>query len=107
MAELTRGKPDQTTRALKNALDAYEQGHADAKASLYRQNSGSVRIRVLDPAFARMSIPARHRSVWRYLSGRVDSDAMQQVSLLLLLDPDEMGSSFMNVEFEDPTPSRL
>jgi stress-induced morphogen len=93
--------------AVKSALDQYEQQFRGAEAALYRQNSGSIRVRVIDDRFAGMPKSRRHDLAWQFLADRVGDEAMSEVSLLLLLPRSELGSSLMNVEFEHPTDSRL
>jgi stress-induced morphogen len=107
MATITRGPKDQYVEKLKAALEAYEQQHPEAVASLYRQSPGSVRIRVIDPSFATLSKSRRHDLVWDFLSDRLDDDTIQEISILLVISPDEESSSFMNAEFNDPIPSGL
>ena len=107
MATITRGHPDAHVSALKDALDAYEQEHPGARADLYRQNSASVRIRVVDERFTDMTRVARHRELWAYLAARVEEDAMSEVSVLLALAPGEVRDSLGNMDFENPLPSNL
>jgi stress-induced morphogen len=107
MATVTRGKTDEYVERMKAALDAYEVAHRDAVASLYRQNSGSIRIRVVADHFGPMSRGARHDEVWDFLAGQLSEDDMEEISVLLLLSPKEQAKSFMNTEFDDPTPSRI
>jgi stress-induced morphogen len=109
MATITRnpGQADQLLLDIKTALDAYERDHPGSVASLYRQNSGSVRIRVIDDRFAGMSKPDRDDDVWNYLSRLLPEDTLQEISILVVLPKAELVSSFMNLEFNDPTPSRL
>jgi hypothetical protein len=107
MATITRGPRDNVVHALKSALDTYEGEFPGAEASLYRQNPGSVRIRIIDDRFVKMSRARRHDHVWKFLAARVDEDALSDVSLLLLLARNELASSFMNTQFDDPIPSRL
>jgi stress-induced morphogen len=105
MATIVREPQDPAVAALKRALDEYEQAHHGAIASLYRQNSASVRIRIIDDRFAAMPKSQRHDLVWDYLSSRLDDDTLQEISVLLLLSPKEQASSLMNMEFDHPLPS--
>lgn len=101
-----RGQSDNRLEAIANVLNAYEQTHPDAEVMVYRQNSASVRIRVIDQAFDGASKADRHENVWRYLQSLSD-DELSEISLLLLLKPDEVEGSFANDEFENPVPSAL
>lgn len=105
MATIVREPQDPAVAALKRVLDEYELAHRGAVASLYRQNSASVRIRIIDDRFANMSKSQRHDLVWDYLSARLADDTLQEISVLLLLSPKELTSSLMNMEFDHPLPS--
>lgn len=105
MATIIRGIDDEYVKKLKDVLDEYEREHPGAVATLYRQNTASVRIRIVDSLFAKMSLGDRHDMVWDFLTARVDEDTMQEISVLLLLSQEEQNSSFMNFEFNDPIPS--
>ena len=110
MATITRGAHDEMVNTLSAALADYEVAHPGAKATLYRQSPGSIRIRIVDKGFANRSTGSRHDAVMRFLRGRLAEmadDLLQEVSVLLLLAPGETKSSFLNSEFEDPIPSKL
>ncbi len=107
MATIVRGNVDTEVQSLKDALDAYETEHPGAEAALYRQNSASIRLRVIDRRFEGMTKSRRHAHVWDFLATHVPEDTLSDVSLLLAVAPAELRSTLMNLEFEDPTPSRL
>lgn len=65
-----------------------------------------MRIRIIDPAFAGLSRAEREEEVWAALDNLPD-DAIAEISLLLLLTPDEAKKSFASYEFDHPIPSRL
>jgi stress-induced morphogen len=101
-----RGKSDQVIDQLREALDSFGSKHPKAKIHLYRQNPASVRIRIIDPLFQGLSKSQRHDEVWKFLE-KLDEEVQSEVSMLLLLNPDETKLSFGNMEFEDPVPSQL
>ena len=103
---IPRGGPDTVIESIERALQTYQQDHPSAEIDLYRQNSVSVRIRVIDPDFAGMSRVRRNEIVWKYLDP-VSDDDQGDISMLVLLTPDETRDSMANLEFEDPVPSRL
>ena|ERR1019366_1388570 len=107
MATITQGIADPEVQSLKNALEAYETQHPGAEAALYRQNSASIRLRVIDRRFEGMTRSRRHADVWDFLATRVPEDTLADVSLVLTVAPAELRNSFANFEFEQPTPSRL
>ena len=107
MAIKSRGKStDPILRQIVNALDEYEKAHPRAKIEAYRQNSVSVRIRILNPEFAGRRRAEREEEVWAFLN-RLPEDAVAEISLLLLLTPEEARNSFASSEFDDPIPSKL
>jgi stress-induced morphogen len=107
MATVTRGARDALVKKFAKILGEYERENPGAVATVYRQNSAAIRVRVVDERFARMSKPDRHDRVWRFISDRLSDDEIQELSILLLLSPAEQRSSFLNAEFDDPVPSSL
>jgi len=99
------GKVDRKLEEVKRALEVYDAQHP-AAIRLYRQNSASIRVRIVDPKFHGISKGDRHDRVWSYLEG-LPEQTLRDISVLLLLTPEETRTSLMNLEFEDPTPSRL
>ncbi|MCO6457220.1 MAG: hypothetical protein J5I93_18135 [Pirellulaceae bacterium] len=97
---------DDCLRAIADALAMYERRHASAKTEVYRQNSASVRARIVDIDFAGISKADRHDTVWEFLKD-LPEEQQAEISVLLLLTPDELAMSFANYEFEHPVPSRL
>jgi hypothetical protein len=79
--------------------------HPEAKIDVYRYNSASIRIRIIDPFFGPHRITISDNFTWPCLE-KLSEDTLSQLGLLLLLTPEETKTSLVNVEFEDPTPSR-
>ena len=94
-------------RVLAVLREHYQPLHPDAAIEVYRYNSACIRIRIISPHFADERWGARDREVWPLLRAHLDDDLMSQISLVLLLAPDEQAGSVMNAEFDDPIPSRL
>ena len=103
---LFRGKWDDRLRKIEKALASYARSHQDARISIYRQNSASIRIRVIDPSFEDVSPSRREKIIWWELSDLPD-DIYGEITFLLLLTPDEGADSLANHDFENPLPSRL
>ena len=99
-------RPDRVLRQIADALEQYDQQHPQANIEAYRQNSVSVRIRILDPGFANKSRAQREEEVWAILNTLPD-EVLAEISLLLLLTPGEAKQSFASSEFDDPIPSKL
>ena len=106
MPTLYRGRKDSVLEKIAAALAAYERDHPGAQTSYYRQNSTSVRIRVIDAEFSELSKADRGRIVWPYLRGLAEK-VQGDITVLLLLSPDEAEKSLGNHDFENPRPSRL
>ena len=99
---------DTTTRKVLAVLrEHFLPEHPDAKAEAYRYNSASVRVRIVSPHYAGVPFSRRDQDVWPVLRTHLPDDILSQISLLLLLAPDEQAGSLMNREFEEPSPSRL
>jgi hypothetical protein len=103
---IPRGKSDPLLDTIIAELENYQKNHGDAEIDIYRQNSVSVRVRIVDPDFANMNKPERNNEVWKYLE-QLPDDVQSDISTLLLLTPDEKKESFANFEFDDPVPSEL
>jgi stress-induced morphogen len=104
--KVTRGNSDEIIDRIMAALRLYLDHHPHAEIDLYRQNSVSVRVRIIDSAFLGMSRPDRSDKVWKYFEGLAEDD-QSEISSLILLAPDEAAESFANFEFEHPVPSGL
>ena len=106
MATSLRGQGDGAVEQVVDALRVYENQHPGARIEVYRQNSVSIRVRIVDPDFSAVSRADRHEIIWRFLETLPES-VQSQVSLLLALTPDETTMSFANFEFDHPIPSNL
>ena len=103
---IPRGESDEIIERIVEALRVYEADHPNARIDLYRQNSVSVRVRIIDPDLADLNRAERNKYVWKYFD-ILSEDDQSEVSSLILLKPDEVEKSFANFEFEDPVPSGL
>jgi stress-induced morphogen len=93
-------------RAIRGILESHKRSHPEAQISSYRQNSGSIRIRIIDPDFRGLDKALRHDQIWELLE-RLPEDIQSQITVLLLLAPEETETSFANMDFENPIPSRI
>lgn len=98
--------PEAEVRAIRKILDSYEKTHPGSQGKCYRQNSGSIRIRIIDPGFRGVDKALRHDQIWEIL-GQLSEDIQSQITVLLLLTPEEVATSFANVDFDNPIWSRL
>src|SRR5205807_1507599 len=98
--------PDSDVREVLDVLRKYTASHPAAEADSYRQNSASIRIRIVDPGFAGIGRSTRDDRIWKILS-QLPERIQSQITVLLLLTPEEVETSFANMDFENPLPSRL
>lgn len=101
-----RGKGDPEVIAFAEAIASYKQAHPGAEIVVRRQNSVSIRGRIIDPGFREIPRSKRHEIVWNCFTN-LDELVQDQISMLLLLTPEEQETSLANFEFEHPIPSRL
>src|SRR5438105_3005749 len=96
-------KQDEATRQIEEHLKSK---FPVAQVTAYRQNFASVRVRIIDASFAGQSRIDREEKVFPYLR-ELPEETREDISVLLLLTPDEAPDSPMNIEFEHPVPSTL
>jgi len=76
----------------------------------YRYNSASIRVRVVSDEFKGKSMDERDAMVSPFLVALPEEIQQDIMNLLMLFPGEEEGSlraRVSNLEFEDPTPSRL
>jgi hypothetical protein len=98
-----RGSRDEILDAIVSVLESYQVDHPEARITTYRYSPYSVRVRIVDPAFAKMKRFQQNDLVWDYLD-RLSEDEQGDINQCLLLTPDEVENSPGNLEFEHPTP---
>jgi len=103
---IPRGTSDAIIDRIIEALEAYEANHPNSRIDIYRQNSVSVRVKIIDPDFAGQSKIDRSKEAWKYLNSLPD-EVQSDLGSLILLTPEETKMSFANLEFDDPVPSSL
>ncbi len=104
--KLRTKRPDAHLKEIVKALKDFEADHPQAEIEAYRQNSVSVRVRVIDPAFQGKSRAKREEQLWAALD-QLPEDVAAEISVLLLLTPDEAKNSFASMDFDNPVPSQL
>jgi stress-induced morphogen len=102
-----RGKTTPETERIVELLKPHYRRHLrNYPPAAYRYNSASIRVRVVDEAFRGKSRPERERMVLPVLE-QLPEETLSEVMILLLLAPEELDDDLMNLEFENPSPSRL
>jgi hypothetical protein len=99
-------KQDKRLRQIVAALAEYAVTHPKAEVDVYRHNSVSVRVRVIDPTFRGQTWAQREEDLWVVFE-RLPEEVVSEISVVLLLTPQEAKKSIANLDFEDPIPSRL
>ena len=97
---------DPELQEVLDSLAEYQDSHPNAQIDVRRQNSVSVRVRIIDEDFEGMDRVDREPTVWKLLK-TLPEDVFSNITMLLLLTPDEAPRSMANREFNDPIPSRL
>ena len=87
-------------------MEEYAAAHPNAQIEVKRQNSVSVRIRIIDPEFASKSRADREEEVWPALKD-LPEETLSEVTVLLLLTEEEAEKSFASLDFDNPIRSRL
>lgn len=99
-------KPDAEVSQFLYALSPYEQAHPNAVIEGRRQNPVAIRIRIIDPDFDGIDLVDREDELWPLLK-KLPEEVFANLTMLLLLTPDEATRSFASMEFDDPIPSSL
>ncbi len=92
---------DKDTRLVESVLRK-----AFPNADVYRYNSASIRVRIIDARFAGKSSEKRDALVEPHLR-ELPEDIQSQIINLLTLSPGDVENSLANMEFEDPSNSLL
>jgi hypothetical protein len=90
----------------KLLVDRYLADHPRAEVKVKRQNPYSLRIRIIDPDFHGIDRATRDEKAWEILDDLAD-EILSEITMLVLLAPDESKSSLANLEFDHPSPSRV
>ena len=97
--------PDENVRQILDALRGYEEAHPHAVIEARRSNPVVIRVRIIDPDFAGRDRVDREEEVWPFLIG-LPEEVVADITMLLLVTPEEAGRSFASFAFDDPVLSR-
>lgn len=101
MAVNFRGPVDPIMVSIADTLRRYTDAHPSAEAEVFRYSPVSVRARVIDPDFRGKGRAERHRVIWPLLN-TLDEDSLAELTMVLLLTPEERETSMANRDFEGP-----
>lgn len=93
-------------KQIGKSLKPYDDAHPEAHIELDRRNNVSVRVRIIDQDFRGKSRAEREKEIWP-LFDVLSEDAVADITMLLLLTPEEQSESLANFEFDHPTKSLI
>ena len=99
-------QPDVQVQQILDILTAYERAHPQAQIEGRRHNPVSIRLRIIDPDFQGMDRIEREPAIWKFLS-KPPEEVFVNITMLLLLTPEETKHSLASQEFDHPIPSRV
>jgi hypothetical protein len=99
-------RPDPVMKQIGKSLKPYDDAHPTANIELDRRNNVSVRIRIIDQDFRGKSRAEREKEIWP-LFDVLPEDAVADITMLLLITPEEQEESLASFEFDHPTKSRI
>lgn len=97
-------KPDVEVQQILDVLAKYGRTHKKAQIDVRRRHEVSIRIRIIDPDFRGLNRVEREPEVLKLLK-KLPDEVYADITMLLLLTPEEAPNSFANLEFENPIPS--
>ena len=107
MARVDRSiHPDVQVQQILDILTEYERAHPQAQIEGRRHSPVSIRLRIIDPDFRGRDRIEREPEIWTLLQ-RLPEEVFVNITMLLLLTPEEAEKSYASQEFEHPIPSRL
>lgn len=92
---------DRQVQEIYAVLAPYQAAHANAQIDVRRRHEVSIHIRVIDPDFRGMRRVARDDLFWPLLH-QLPYETFADITILLLLTPEEATRSMANFEFEHP-----
>ncbi|MGL4463593.1 MAG: hypothetical protein ACRDD1_22330 [Planctomycetia bacterium] len=101
-----RETSDAEMEEILNALAKYESLHPNAEIDANRRNNVTMRVRIIDPDFKGVDRKTRHDDVWNHLEV-LPEEVLSQLTMLLLITPDEKKNSIASIDFDRPATSRL
>ena len=97
----TNNLTDPQVQDIYAVLAPYQAAHVNAQIDVRRRHEVSIHIRVIDPDFRGMRRVAREDLFWPLLH-QLPYETLADVTILLLLTPEETATSLANMEFEHP-----
>ena len=92
---------DRQVQEIYAVLAPYQTAHASAQIDVRRRHEVAIHIRVIDPDFRGVRRVEREDRFWPLLH-QLPYETLADISILLLLTPEEATRSMANMEFENP-----
>lgn len=92
---------DVQVQEIYDVLAPYQAAHTNAQIDVRRRHEVSIHIRVIDPDFRGMRRVEREDLFWPLLH-QLPYETFADITILLLLTPEEATRSMANMEFENP-----
>jgi stress-induced morphogen len=96
--------PDVQVQQILDILAEYEHAHPQAQIEGRRHSPVSIRLRIIDPDFQGLDRLDREPEIWTLLH-QLPEDVLVNITMLLLLTPEEAEHSLASQEFDSPIPS--
>jgi len=99
-------KTTKETKAIERMIDAEFPDNLKNLPRAYRYSPVSIRVRIVDERFRGKNRSEREKMVLPLIRSLPD-ETQEDLTILLLLAPNELKESLMNREYESPTPTEL
>lgn len=97
------GLSDTQRNAILEVLSPYQTAHPTAEIDIRSRHGVFIGIRIIDPDFHGIFWADRDEKVWPMLQ-QLPSEIFDDISMVLLLTPEEAPTFGANLEFENPLP---
>lgn len=97
---------DTQVQEIYDVLAPYQAEHTNAQIDVRRRHEVSIHIRVIDPDFRGVRWAVREEPFWPLLK-QLPYETFANITILLLLTPEEAPRSMANLVFENPVPDSL
>jgi len=97
------GLAESHRNAILDVLSPYQVAHPYAQIDVRRRHGVFTGIRVIDPDFRGIFWTDRDEKIWPLLQ-QLPSEIFGDISMVLLLTPEEAPTFGANIEFENPLP---
>jgi hypothetical protein len=105
MVKTKKTKPDADVKAIRDVLATYKAEHPRARIEVRRRYAVCIQVRIIDPDFKNMRLIDRDSMLWRVMDSLPD-EIVCQITMLLLLTPNEAKSPLAGMESDAPVRSR-